>query len=308
MLAFAHALAEHGLQLTRGKTTALQVNVGLRCDRSCRHCHLEAGPERTEQMSPDVFEAVAAYAVRGRFEVIDLTGGAPELHPLLGPMLERFAALAPRVLLRTNLSALRGREDLIAEYRRHRVALLASFPSFNAGQADGQRGAGSLEAAVHMLRRLNTEGYGQPGAGLELDLVSNPTGAFLPEAQAATELRFRQVLAERFGIAFDRLFCFADVPLGRYRSWLAQSGNLETYLSKLRRAFNPATVPGLMCRSQVSVCWDGQLHDCDFNLALGLPLGGRRTHIGEVAGPPQVGSPISVADHCYACTAGTGFT
>ncbi len=151
-------------------------------------------------------------------------------------------------------------------------------------------------------------GYGQDGSGLELDLVSNPTGAFLPSSQALTETRFHQVLEQKWGISFNDLFNFANVPLGRFRQWLLQSGNLEKYIEKLASGFNPCAVEGLMCRTLVSVSWDGYLYDCDFNLAKGIFMGGRKIHVSEMPGPPEQGSPIAVADHCYTCTAGVGFT
>ena len=162
--------------------------------------------------------------------------------------------------------------------------------------------------SIDALKKLNNLGYGKEGSGLELDLVSNPTGAFLPSPQSQTEKRFRQVLEKKWGIVFNNLFTFANVPLGRFRDWLMQSYNLEKYIEKLASSFNPCAVEGLMCRTLVSVSWDGHLFDCDFNLAKGFYMGGRKIHISEMAGPPKAGNPIAVADHCYTCTAGAGFT
>ncbi len=306
---FPETLAFHGRELRRGETATLQVNLGLLCNQECRHCHLSAGPGRPEVMGPETMDAVVAYASRVRFPVIDVTGGAPELVPGLEGLLERLAPLAGRLLLRSNLTALAERADeLIPFLAAHRVSIVTSFPSTNRGQTDAQRGEGTWEACVAMLRRLNASGYGQEGTGLELDLVSNPAGAFLPPAQAQAEERFRRDLARRWGVSFSHLYTFANVPLGRFRAWLRHSGNLEGYLDRLARAFNPCTVDGLMCRSLVSVGWDGTLYDCDFNLARGLPLGGRRTSVSELAGVPAPGSAIATGDHCYACTAGSGFT
>jgi radical SAM/Cys-rich protein len=188
------------------------------------------------------------------------------------------------------------------------VVIVASLPSTNEAQADSQRGRGIFQTSLDTLRKLNAMGYGQDGTGLELDLVSNPTGAFLPTPQGQTEQRFREILTKKWGIVFNHLYSFANAPLGRFRQWLLQSENLESYLQRLASSFNPCAVEGLMCRTLVSVSWDGILYDCDFNLARDLPMGGRRTHVSHMEGPPEPGSPIAVGDHCYTCTAGAGFT
>lgn len=305
---FAENLAVHGLELVRAETGILQVNLGLVCNQRCRHCHLAAGPERPEVMSAQTMDEVVAYAGRCRFSVIDVTGGAPEMLPGLDGLLERLASLTPRLLVRSNLTALAEREELIGLLARLRAVVVSSFPSTNRGQTDAQRGDGVFETTLRMLKRLNQVGYGREGTGLELDLVSNPAGAFLPPGQAQAEERIRRELARKWDIEFSHLYTFANMPLGRFRVWLKGTGNLEGYLEKLVGAFNPCTVEGLMCRSLVAVDWDGYLHDCDFNLARGLPLGGRRRHVTELDAPPAPGTPIATGDHCYACTAGAGFT
>ncbi len=307
---FRLILSKHGLSLKRGKTHTLQVNVGLICNQECRHCHLNCGPGRTEVMAPETIKEVVAFAQRSRFETIDITGGAPELNPHIVDIIEGLSPLAPRIMLRSNLSVLNDgkRDDLIDLLKSHRVVIVASFPSLNQAQADSQRGDGSFKISVDALRKLNTLGYGREGSGLELNLVSNPTGAFLAPLQAQGEKRFRRVLKDKWGIAFNNLFNFANVPLGRYRQWLIKSGNFQAYMEKLISSFNPCSVDGVMCRSLVSVSWDGYLFDCDFNLAGGLYLGGRKIHISEMTGPPETGSQIAVADHCFTCTAGAGFT
>lgn len=307
---FENILVKHGLELTRGDTSTLQINVGLACDLACRHCHLEAGPTRTELMDQDTVEAVIAYAERVSFATIDITGGAPELLPQLPYLLVKLAPLTTRLIVRTNLTALarpeaRGLPEL---YRQHRVTIVASLPSVNAAQTSSQRGDGTWETGIAMLRRLNELGYGIEGSGLQLDLVANPTGAFLPADQAQTERRFHQDLQRRYNIAFSNMFTFANVPLGRFRSWLEQSGNLDDYCHKLKENFNPCTLPGLMCRSLISVDWNGFLYDCDFNLAVGLHHSKQRRHISELNGLPAPGSLIPVGDHCFSCTAGSGFT
>lgn len=305
---FAEALARSGVELRRGEATTLQVNVGFLCNQACRHCHLSAGPGRTEIMSRATMDAVEAFARRGGFSVIDLTGGAPELVPGIEGFLERLAPLAPRIIIRANLTALAGRADLIDLFARLRVVVVASFPSLSASQTDTQRGDGVFETSIGTLRMLNAAGYGRAGSGLELDLVSNPAGAFLPPGQAPAEARFRRELARTRGITFNHLYTFANVPLGRFRTWLASSGNLERYLRQLAAGFNPCTVHGLMCRNLVAVSWDGVLYDCDFNLARGLPLSGVRRHLSSAGGAPPPGSAIATGDHCYACTTGSGFT
>jgi radical SAM/Cys-rich protein len=305
---FAGTLARSGVELRRGETTTLQVNVGFLCNQACRHCHLKAGPDRTEVMSRETMDAVEAFARRGGFSVIDLTGGAPELVPGIEGFLERLAPLAPRLLFRANLTALAGRTDLIALLSRLRVVILASLPSLSASQTDSQRGDGVFETSIGTLRMLNTAGYGREGSGLELDLVSNPPGTSLPPGQTPAEAQFHHELASTWGLTFNHLYILANMPLGRFKSWLTSSGNLEAYLRQLAAAFNPCTISGLMCRSLVSVSWDGVLYDCDFNLARGLPLGGVRTHVSSAEGAPPPGTAIATGDHCYACTAGSGFT
>lgn len=310
-MSFAATLQAHRLTLNRATTSMLQVNLGPLCDLACRHCHLEAGPARSsESMRAETAALVLACARRFPFASIDLTGGAPELWPLLPPTVAELAKLTPRLVVRTNLVALArpAAAPLLELYCRHRVVLVASLPALNAGQTDGQRGSGVWDASLAMLRRLNALGYGQPDSGLELDLAANPNGAFLPPGQAQAEQRFRQELARRHAIVFNRLFTFANVPLGRFRAWLEHSGNLTAYQMRLEERFNPATVGGLMCRSQLSVNWDGTLYDCDFHLAAGLPPPTGAHHIRDLHQLPAPGTPIALAEHCFACTAGAGFT
>jgi len=307
---FAGTLSRHGLSLARDRVHTLQVNTGYLCNLRCRHCHLEAGPGREEIMSRETMEAVVAFARRFPVQAIDITGGAPELVPGLPFLIEGFAPLAPRLMLRTNLSAINGaaREPLLSLCAAHRVVLVASLPSTNPSQADAQRGAGATESAIAVLKILNAAGYGVEGTGLELDLVSNPVGAFLPAPQDSAERKFRQDLLRRWGIAFNHLYTFANVPLGRFRTWLLMTGNYERYMKTLADGFNPSAVDRLMCRTLLSVSWDGYLYDCDFNLAVGRPPGDRRVHVSEVRELPPPGSPIAIGDYCYACTAGSGFT
>lgn len=307
---FGLTLSKHGLTLDRKHTTTLQLNVGLLCNQRCRHCHLSAGPDRKESMDLETVAEVVAYAQRGHFETIDITGGSPELNPNLANLIERLSPLAPRIMLRSNLTALNEttKDHAMDLLKEHRVVLIASLPSTNESQTDFQRGRSAFRTSISTLKKLNAMGYAQDGSGLELNLVSNPTGIFLSPSQSQTETEFRQVLEQNWGIFFNNLFNFANVPLGRFRQWLLQSGNFEAYMQRLASNFNPGAVEGLMCRTLVSVSWDGYLYDCDFNLARGLFMGERKIHISEMPGPPELGSPIAVADHCYTCTAGAGFT
>ncbi|MBF0507460.1 MAG: arsenosugar biosynthesis radical SAM protein ArsS [Deltaproteobacteria bacterium] len=307
---FHLAIAEHGLRLDRQQTTTLQVNLGLRCNQACRHCHLDAGPHRLELMDAATIDQVVAYAGRSHFKTIDITGGAPEMHPDLANIISRLAPLASQVILRSNLSALNdgSREFLYNTLTRYRVVITASFPSLNESQAESQRGPGIFRQSVEAINRLNGLGYGRMDSGLTLNLVANPAGAFLPASQAQTEKRFRQVLHQKWGITFNNLFTFANVPLGRFREWLIGSGNYDRYMEMIAANFNACAVAGLMCRTLVSVSWDGYLYDCDFNLALDLPLVRGKTHVSQMDGPPEPGSLIAVRDHCYTCAAGSGFT
>jgi len=308
---FNKTLTRHDLRLTRDETAILQINVGLLCNQKCRHCHLDAGPHRPENMDRATAGQVVAYAERSGFDIVDITGGAPELNPNLEYLVERLSEVASHIMLRSNLSVLgSGQKDrLIEKLASHRVAVVASFPSIDELQTDAQRGDGVFESSIGVLQKLNRIGYGQEGSGLELNLVVNPTGAFLPPSQEQTAKRFRDVLKRRWGITFNQLFSFANVPIGRFRRWLMDSGNFEAYMEKLARAFNPCAVEGVMCRTLVSVAWDGYLYDCDFNLAKRIPMGGRKkVHVSEMPGKPAPGGSIATADHCYTCTAGVGFT
>jgi len=307
---FNLTLSSHKLKLKRDQTHTLQINVGLLCNQRCQHCHLNAGPDRKENMTRDTMLAVMDYARRCQFDVIDITGGAPELNPHISELIELAASLSPRVMFRSNLSALNNskRSGLRQVLAGNLVVVVASFPSLNAAQTEAQRGKGIFDTSIEALRKLNQLGYGQEGSGLELNLVSNPSGAFLPPDQAQTTERFKRMLKQKWGIQFNNLFSFANVPLGRYRDWLIQSGNLNSYMEKLASSFNPCAVADVMCRTMVSVSWDGYLYDCDFNLARGLHMGGRKIHVSEMQGFPDVGSIVATADHCYACTAGSGFT
>jgi radical SAM/Cys-rich protein len=305
---FQHTLSENNLRLERDTTTTLQINIGLKCNQFCTHCHLDAGPGRNEMMAPQTMDQVVGFASQNSFETIDITGGAPELHPELTYFIEKLSPFTDRLILRSNLTALFQQADtLISVLKDHKICIVASFPSLNAAQAESLRGQGVFQTSINGLQKLNSIGYGMPDTGLELDLVVNPSGAFLPPPQGNLEARFKKVLNQKWGVGFNRLFSFANTPIGRFRKWLIKTGNFENYVKKLVEAFNPLTLDGLMCKALISVSWDGYLFDCDFNQAAGLYMGDRKQHISETPHPPAQGSPIAKSDHCYTCTAGTGF-
>ena len=309
---FSQTLKAHGLKLEGKRPDTLQVNLGRVCNQVCKHCHLSAGPGRRESMDWETMEDVLAFQERFCLGMVDITGGAPEMNPHLSRFIEKMAPLAPHMMFRSNLSALNDRKDtLMGLLAEHGVGIVASFPSPNEKQTDAQRGDGIFEKSIAALKALNKMGYGTKGSNLSLDLVSNPSGAFMPPSQLAAEKRFRKKLARQWGIEFHNLFTFANVPLGRFKTWLENSGNYETYLGTLHKNFNPCAVDGLMCRTLISVSWDGFVFDCDFNQAAGLHKPSGRIHIGEVEDVTALKSdsnPICVGEHCYACTAGAGFT
>jgi radical SAM/Cys-rich protein len=307
---FRDNLAIHGIDLTRKKCTTLQVNVGQLCNQRCKHCHLDAGPLRKEIMNEKTASEVIKLAGRFRFETIDITGGAPEMNPHIKMLISELAPLTSTLLLRSNLTAIaaENQKNLLDLLTDNKVTITASLPSLNEAQLEAQRGENTFASSIRMLRKLNAIGYGRPDSDLELNLVSNPAGAFLPSSQEQVEKRFRRVLADKWDITFHNLYVFANVPLGRFLAWLESSGNLENYILKLAEQFNPCTLEGIMCRSLVSVSWDGYLFDCDFNQSLQLYMGGRKKHVSELQDLPGPGDSIAVAEHCYTCTAGSGFT
>jgi radical SAM/Cys-rich protein len=308
---FARTLAERGIApLRRAAAATLQVNVGRRCDLACHHCHVEAGPKRTEAMAPGTAERVLELLARSPgIGTLDLTGGAPELHAVFRPLVRGARALGRGVIDRCNLTVLDlpGQEDTAAFLAEHAVRIVASLPCYTAENVDRQRGRGVFERSIAALKLLNALGYGRPGSGLELDLVYNPQGPSLPPPQAELEARYRAELRERFGIRFGRLLVLTNMPIRRFARALAREGRAAEYMGLLVNHFNPATVPGLMCRDTISVGYDGALHDCDFNQMLGLPLGGRRRSVFDVDSLAALaGEEIATAPHCFGCTAGAG--
>jgi radical SAM/Cys-rich protein len=304
----ARVLAARGASLRAEGVATLQVNLGARCNLACTHCHVSAGPGRTETMGAETAAAVLRALVAGGIPALDLTGGAPELNPHFRGLVAGARAAGRRVIVRSNLSVFSepGMADLPEFLSGQGAEVIASLPCYLEENVDAVRGGGTYARCVEALRRLNALGYGLPG-GPALGLVYNPRGPSLPPSQGALEADYRRELRARFGVEFSRLYAFANMPLGRFREHLARTGGLEAYRERLAAAFNPAALAGLMCRSLVSVSWDGSLHDCDFNQALGLPLAkGLPRRIGEFDRAALSRREIAVGEHCFGCTAGQG--
>ncbi len=297
--------------LTRGALATLQLNLGYLCNISCSHCHVDAGPRRTELMDRPTMELALAVAERHRVAALDLTGGSPEMNPEFRWLVAAARRRGLHVMDRLNPTIVEepGYEWLAAFLADARVEVVASLPCHSEANVDEQRGDGVFESSIRALQHLNALGYGDPGSGLVMNLVYNPNGAFLPPPQAALEEDYQRLLGERFGIVFNRLFTIANMPIKRFGSWLISKGTFDEYVGALRAAHRPENAAAVMCRSLVSVDWRGYLYDCDFNQMLRLPLGGgaKPRHLRDLLGDgPLEGRGIAVAGHCYGCTAGQG--
>lgn len=309
--AFATALADRGLPpLARALPTTLQLNVGKRCNLACHHCHVESGPKRSEAIDDlTARRVVEVLAANPSFEQLDLTGGAPELDPHFRELVAAARALGRRVVDRCNLTVLfePGQQDTAAFLAEQGVEVVASLPCYSRENVERQRGRGVFAQSIAALRMLNQLGYGRPGSGLRLDLVYNPVGASLPPPQAELERDYRRELRDRFGIEFDRLLALANMPIRRFAHALARDGREAEYMSLLVAHFNDATLDGLMCRTLLSVDYDGRLYDCDFHQACGIALGAGIDSIFELDDANELaGARIATADHCFGCTAGAG--
>jgi radical SAM/Cys-rich protein len=296
--------------LRRLAVATLQLNLGYLCNISCIHCHVDAGPRRTELMDRATMELALELATRRRLASLDLTGGSPEMNPEFRWLVTEARRLGLQVMDRCNPTIIEepGYAWVAAFLAEQRVQVVASLPCYSEANVDEQRGNGVFESSIRALQRLNALGYGQAGSGLVLNLVYNPNGAFLPPSQAALEADYKRFLGERFGIVFDRLFTIANMPIKRFGSWLISKGQFDEYLATLRAAHRPENAEGVMCRTLISVDPFGYVYDCDFNQMLRLPLGGRATprHLRDLLDATIDGDTIAVADHCYGCTAGQG--
>ena len=297
--------------LRRGRLDTLQINVGYRCNQSCLHCHVNAGPTRREVMAAEVAEAIVRYLDASEVSTLDITGGAPELNEQFRYLVTEARARGVRVIDRCNLTILEepGQEDLAEFLAAHGVEVVASMPCYLAENVNAQRGAGVFDASIRGLRRLNALGYGMPGSDLTLDLVYNPQGPVLPPSQQVLEPDYKKVLKDDYGIVFNQLYVLANMPVGRFGSTLISKGEMNGYLALLRDAHREDNLDGVMCRSLLSIDWQGYAYDCDFNQMLGVPMrinGSPRVHLSELLEVDVEGRAIAVRAHCYACTAGQG--
>ncbi len=289
--------------------TVLQINVGKLCNQTCAHCHVDAGPDRREVMSRETAELCIQALARTDIPTVDITGGAPELNPNFRPLVEQSKALGRHVIDRCNLTVLlvESQADLAEFLARHQVEVIASLPYYRAAQTDAQRGNGVFDKSIAALRKLNALGYGKEGAGLALNLVYNPVGAFLPPRQESIEKQFRRELEQHYGVVFNHLYTITNMPISRFLEFLLNTGNYEGYMERLANAFNPVAAAGVMCRYTLSVGWDGTLYDCDFNQMLELPVNhGTPQHIRNFDPATLHLRRIVTGNHCYGCAAGTG--
>ena len=297
--------------IRRERLETLQVNLGYKCNQSCVHCHVNAGPTRTEQMDRETVDTVLRYLEASGVGTLDITGGAPELNPHFRELVERARALGVHVIDRCNLTVLEepGQEGLAEFLASEDVEVTASLPCYTEELVDRQRGKGVYETSIRAIKRLNALGYGQDGSGLALNLVYNPQGPSLPPAQEKLEADYRRILGERFGIRFNRLYTLANMPIARFGSTLISKGQFNAYMKLLQDSFREENLGAVMCRSMVSVDWQGIVYDCDFNQMLGLPLriaGRPGVKLADLIGRDLAGNPIVVKDHCFGCTAGQG--
>jgi len=307
---FHSTLRSAGLELGRAPLETLQVNVGKLCDLACHHCHVEAGPKRTEIMESHTVDRILELLSETQgVHTLDITGGAPELNPHFRRLVSEARKLDKMVMDRCNLTVLfrQGQENTAQFLADQKVQIVASLPCYTRQNVEKQRGLHVFNPSIEALQLLNGLGYGQSGTGLELDLVYNPLGPSLPPAQGQLEETYRQELGDRFGIVFNHLYTITNMPIKRFLHQLERNGQYESYMQTLLDAFNPCAAKGVMCRNLLSVGWDGQLYDCDFNQALELPLGGKPRTLWDIESLEQVNQePIAFGDHCYGCTAGAG--
>lgn len=308
---FHESLALNGLHpLKPTGIDIFQVNVGYMCNQTCKHCHVDAGPDRKEIMTRETMQACLDALAASDIHTVDLTGGAPEMNPDFRWFVEEMVKQGRHVMVRCNLTILTVNpkyRELPQFYADHGVEVVSSLPYYQASQTDRQRGDGVFDASIEALNMLNAVGYGKPGSGLKLNLVYNPFGAFLPASQERLEADFKKALFEKHGIEFNHLFVITNMPISRYLDFLIVSDNLETYMTKLVNAFNPAAAMGVMCRNTISVGWDGYLYDCDFNQMLGMHVDADAPqHIRDFDVASLSQRDIQFDQHCYGCTAGSG--
>ena len=307
---FEDALSGVGLSPLRGTgVEVMQINVGKLCNQTCKHCHVDAGPDRREVMTRETAELCINALRRSAIHTLDITGGAPELNPNFRWLVEEARGLARHVIDRCNLTVLTlaSQSDLPSFLADHRVEVVASLPYFLEQQTDAQRGSGVFAKSIEGIRKLNALGYGQPESGLNLHLVYNPVGAFLPPSQASAEGEFKRELSRRNGVDFNSLYTITNMPISRYLEFLLRSGNYQRYMHRLADAFNAGAAARVMCRGMISIGWDGTLYDCDFNQMLDMRVeSSAPQHIRDFDVAKLAAREIVTAQHCYGCTAGAG--
>ena len=308
---FAQRIHLDGNNFNRRGVDVLQVNMGKYCNLACIHCHVESGPNRTELMSREIVDAVLRFLGRTNIPTVDITGGAPELNPTFDYLVESAVGLGRHVMDRCNLTVIfePGKDYLPEFFERHRVELVCSLPCYSEENVDRQRGKGTFELSIRALQMFNELGYGQSESGLVLHLVYNPVGPHLPPPQDQLEQDYKRILKEKFGIVFNRLYCLSNMPITRYATHLKLRSEYEKYMQLLESSFNPSTLDQVMCRNLISVGWEGTIYDCDFNQMLDLPIrdaDGKPLNISTLSFDQVQHLPVTVGDHCYACTAGSG--
>ena len=311
MQPFAQKLRLNGNDFNRRGLDVLQVNMGKYCNQACIHCHVESGPNRTELMSRETVDAVLRFLGRTTIPAVDITGGAPELNPNFDYLVESAVGLGRHVMDRCNLTVIfEPSKDYLPEFfRRNRVELICSLPCYSEENVDRQRGKGTFDLSIRALQIFNRLGYGQTENGLILNLVYNPVGPHLPPPQDKLEQDYKRILQEQFGIMFNQLYCLSNMPITRYATHLKVRGEYDSYMALLESNFNASTLDQVMCRNLLSVGWDGLVYDCDFNQMLDLPIRdrtGKPLHIETLSLDRVERHEITVGNHCYACTAGSG--
>lgn len=287
-----------------------QLNIGKLCNQTCSHCHVDAGPDKkVENMDKATLEKCLAIIMEHQIPTVDITGGAPEMNPHFRWFVEECTKAGSQVIDRCNLTIIKAHDkyrDLPEFFAKHKVKIVSSLPSFSKTRTDSQRGDGVFEDSIAALQMLNSVGYGVEGSDLSLDLVYNPSGAYLPGDQMSLELDFKRQLKRKFDITFNSLFAITNLPVARFLDYLLESGNYERYMTELIEAYNPSTVDGLMCRNTISISWDGYIYDCDFNQMLDLKVATKSQHIDNFDIASLLNREVVVNQHCYGCTAGAG--
>lgn len=311
LVPFQQLLERSGLYpLTVTKLEIFQVNIGKMCNQVCKHCHVDAGPDRTEIMTIETMrQCLDVLRANPSFKTVDITGGAPEMNPQFRWFVEEINKLDRHIIVRCNLTIIlanKTHNDLPDFFKKHRVEVVSSLPFYTADRTDRQRGDGVFDHSIKALRMLNDVGYGKEGSGLILNLVYNPAGAFMPPPQAALEKEYKQALKQTYNIDFNQLFAITNLPISRYLDYLMQSGNYEHYMEKLVSAFNPVAAANVMCRNTISISWDGFIYDCDFNQMLDLKVDCRAKHISQIDVAELNNRAVVVNQHCFGCTAGSG--